>query len=204
MAAQKSSTTASSRIKKELAECAKDDVLNTCGLSIRLTDDSNLHSLDASLCGPPETPFAGGTFKLKINIPNNYPFVPPKIHFETKIWHPNISSQTGVICLDILKDQWAAAMTLRTALLSVQALLSAPEPDDPQDAVVAQQYKESREEYNQTARYWTEIYAKGGDSEDAKVEQLKEMGFGETKCREALAACNGDIERSIEYLFNSA
>jgi ubiquitin-conjugating enzyme (huntingtin interacting protein 2) len=38
-----------------------------------------------------------------------------------------------------LKDQWSPALTLKTALLSVQALLSAPQPDDPQDAVVAQQ-----------------------------------------------------------------
>lgn len=53
--------------------------------------------------------------------------------------HPNISSQNGAICLDILKDQWSPALTLKTALLSVQALLSAPQPDDPQDAVVAQQ-----------------------------------------------------------------
>jgi len=30
-------------------------------------------------------------------------------------------------------------MTLRTVLLSIQALLSAAEPDDPQDAVVAAQ-----------------------------------------------------------------
>lgn len=57
----------------------------------------------------------------------------------TCLRHPNISSQSGAICLDILKDQWSPALTLKTVLLSVQALLSAPEPDDPQDAVVAQQ-----------------------------------------------------------------
>lgn len=39
---------------------------------------------------------------------------------------------TGAICLDILKDNWAAAMTLRTVLLSLQALLAAPEANDPQ------------------------------------------------------------------------
>ena len=33
----------------------------------------------------------------------------------------------------------AAAMTLRTVLLSLQSLLSSAEPDDPQDAVVAKQ-----------------------------------------------------------------
>ena len=32
-------------------------------------------------------------------------------------------------------------MTLRTVLLSLQALLAAPEPDDPQDAVVARQFQ---------------------------------------------------------------
>lgn len=46
--------------------------------------------------------------------------------------HPNISSQTGAICLDILKDQWSPALTIKTALLSLQALLSSPQPDDPQ------------------------------------------------------------------------
>lgn len=50
-----------------------------------------------------------------------------------------MSSANGAICLDILKDQWSPALTLKTALLSLQALLSTPEPDDPQDAVVAQQ-----------------------------------------------------------------
>jgi len=32
-------------------------------------------------------------------IPPNYPFSPPKIRFTTPIWHPNISSVTGAICL---------------------------------------------------------------------------------------------------------
>jgi ubiquitin-conjugating enzyme (huntingtin interacting protein 2) len=68
-----------------------------------------------------------------------YPFEPPKMQFTTKVWHPNVSSQNGAICLDILKDQWSPALTLKTALLSLQALLSMPAPDDPQDAVVAQQ-----------------------------------------------------------------
>lgn len=52
-------------------------------------------------------------------------------------------------------------MTLRTVLLSLQALLAAAEPDDPQDAVVARQYKEQRNIFNQTARHWTNIYAEG-------------------------------------------
>ena len=55
----------------------------------------------------------------------------------------------------------AAAMTLRTVLLSLQALLAAAEPDDPQDAVVAQQYKELPEVFAKTARHWANVYADG-------------------------------------------
>lgn len=49
-------------------------------------------------------------------------------------------------------------MTLRTVLLSLQALLSAAEPDDPQDAVVAKQYKENNEMFQMTACHWTILF----------------------------------------------
>lgn len=55
----------------------------------------------------------------------------------------------------------AAAMTLRTVLLSLQALMAAAEPDDPQDAVVAKQYKEYPEIFAKTASHWTNVYAGG-------------------------------------------
>jgi hypothetical protein len=79
--------------------------------------------------------------------------------FTTRVWHPNISSESGAICLDILKNEWSPALTVRTALISLQALLSAPEPDDPQDAVVAKMYKDKYSEYVSTAKFWTETYA---------------------------------------------
>lgn len=75
------------------------------------------------------------------------------------VYHPNVSSVTGAICLDILKDQWSPALTMKTALISLQALMCAPEPDDPQDAVVANVYKTNRTTFDATAREWAITYA---------------------------------------------
>ncbi len=85
-----------------------------------------------------------GIFYVDVVIPPDNHFKPPKMKFDTKIWHPNISSQTGAIFLDILKNEWTPALTIRTALISLQALLCAPEPDNPQDAEVARQYKNDK------------------------------------------------------------
>ena len=65
---------------------------------------------------------------------------PPKVRFLTRIYHPNVD-KLGRICLDILKDKWSPALQIRTVLLSIQALLSAPNPDDPLDNTVADMWK---------------------------------------------------------------
>lgn len=149
---------AQQRIQREFREVVKSKEIAESGVQLELVND-DLTELAGMVAGPPDTPYAGGKFKLEIKIPDTYPFSPPKVRFITKIWHPNISSVTGAICLDILKDQWAAAMTLRTVLLSIQALLAAPEPDDPQDAVVARQYQDNMAVFRQTAQHWAAAYA---------------------------------------------
>lgn len=83
---------------------------------------------------------AGGVFRLELFLPEEYPMSAPKVRFLTKIYHPNID-KLGRICLDILKDKWSPALQIRTVLLSVQALLSAPNPDDPLANDVAEHYK---------------------------------------------------------------
>merc|ERR1711870_209027 len=155
--------------------------------------------------GPEATPYAGGDFHINITIPADYPYNPPQMKFDTKIWHPNISSQTGAICLDVLGKEWSPALTIRTALLSIQALLSAPEPSDPQDAEVAEMYKHNRELFMQTAKYWTETFAREqtGNNEE-KVKNLTSMGFTEDQAKAALEKHGGDETLAINALLEGA
>ncbi|XP_042497292.1 ubiquitin-conjugating enzyme E2 27-like isoform X1 [Macadamia integrifolia] len=114
---------------------------------------------------------------------------------------PNISSQNGAICLDILKDQWSPALMLKAALLSLQALLSASELDDPQDAVVAQQYLRDYQTFVGTAQYYTETFAKRSSiGTEEKVQNLVEMGFPESLVRATLEAVGVDENVALEKL----
>ncbi|KAL3617593.1 Ubiquitin-conjugating enzyme E2 27 [Castilleja foliolosa] len=187
------------RVQKELQECNRDFELSA--IKVVPKSDRNLVHLLGTIPGPLGTPYEGGTFNIDISLPDGYPFEPPKMKFATKVWHPNISSQSGAICLDILKDQWSPALTLKTALLSVQALLSAPEPDDPQDAVVARQYIKENQTFVRTARYWTESFAMTSlTGVEEKVQKLVEMGFLEASVRSALESVGGDENLALEKL----
>jgi len=123
--------------------------------------------------------------------------------FDTKIWHPNISSVTGAICLDILKNEWTPALTIRTALISLQALMCNPVPDDPQDAQVASQYKTDKKAYEETAKLWTSEYANPKKVLNQKLKNLIDMGFDEKKALEALTKSNMDEEKAINILINA-
>lgn len=81
------------RIAKELQDIEKD--AETTEILVRpAAGASDLMHLKGTFPGPPDTAYAGGVYTLDIQIPDMYPFKAPAIKFETKIWHPNVSSQT--------------------------------------------------------------------------------------------------------------
>lgn len=127
------------------------------GISASPSED-NLRYFNVMILGPQSSPYEGGVFRLELFLPEDYPMAPPKVRFLTKIYHPNID-KLGRICLDILKDKWSPALQIRTVLLSIQALLSAPNPDDPLADNVAKHWKENEAEAVETARQWTRMHA---------------------------------------------
>ncbi|KAF3496365.1 hypothetical protein HID58_083312 [Brassica napus] len=122
--------------------------------------EENMRYFNVMILGPTQSPYEGGVFKLELFLPEEYPMAAPKVRFLTKIYHPNID-KLGRICLDILKDKWSPALQIRTVLLSIQALLSAPNPDDPLSENIAKHWKSNEAEAVETAKEWTRLYASG-------------------------------------------
>ncbi|KAG8548718.1 hypothetical protein GDO81_024461 [Engystomops pustulosus] len=122
-----------------------------------------MDELRAQVVGGPGSPYEGGVFSLEIAVPERYPFEPPRVHFLTPIYHPNIDT-AGRICLDILKPPpkgaWRPALSLSSVLTSIQLLMSEPNPEDPLMADIAREYKYHRSVYTANARSWTERHAR--------------------------------------------
>ncbi|XBW35405.1 hypothetical protein QEN19_000971 [Hanseniaspora menglaensis] len=144
------------RLMREINAAKNDKEAN---IELQFNDPNNITQLTGTFYGPEDTPYYHGKFIIDIIIPADYPFKPPVMKFHNKVYHPNISSVTGAICLDILKNKWSPVLTLKSTLISLQALLCDPAADDPQDAEVAKHYIKDRDSFNKTAKLWTEIYA---------------------------------------------
>jgi ubiquitin-protein ligase len=133
------------RITKEFKELQSfinsDSIDNHRFISINTIND-NIMNLDVCFLGPKDSPYEETINNINIEIPQEYPIIPPIMKFSNKIYHPNISTE-GMICLDILKDKWSPVYTIRTIIMSIISLLSDPNPDSPLNGSAAQLYKDS-------------------------------------------------------------
>jgi len=100
-------------------------------------DGDNLFRWKGTIIGPEGTAYENLTYKLVLEFPSSYPYSAPTVKFETPCYHPNVD-QHGNICLDILKEKWAASYDTRSILLSIQSLLGDPNNDSPLNVQAAE------------------------------------------------------------------
>ena len=145
------------RIEKELKYFDGEDCEE--GYTAGPDDKSDMYHWTATFRGPEKTPYEGGTFTLEIEFPEDYPFRPPKVTSKTKVYHPNIKRSDGFITIGILKDEWSPELKLIDILKAIQTLLKFPNLDHILEREIFTQYIENKEEFEKTAREWTEKYA---------------------------------------------
>eukprot|EP00435_Cladocopium_sp_Y103_P038666 s1491_g10.t1 len=118
----------------------------------------NLTHWGVYLTGPKGTPYDCGWFAAGLDIPEKYPYLPPKFKILTKILHPNVAAESGEVCLEY-HDNYGPAWTIYRVVLSVVALLAAPEPQDPMNVEAAALQLSHPELFAEKARLWTQTYA---------------------------------------------
>eukprot|EP00435_Cladocopium_sp_Y103_P010442 s2088_g2.t1 len=111
------------------------------------------------LKGPIGTPYDAGWFAATFDIPRDYPWSGPKnFKISTRILHPNVSADTGEVCMDILSE-WLPHYRISRVLVTVVALLGTPEPLDPVNVEAARLLLDHPELFAEKARHWTRSYA---------------------------------------------
>eukprot|EP00568_Trieres_chinensis_P002722 CAMPEP_0183307094 /NCGR_PEP_ID=MMETSP0160_2-20130417/16139_1 /TAXON_ID=2839 ORGANISM="Odontella Sinensis, Strain Grunow 1884" /NCGR_SAMPLE_ID=MMETSP0160_2 /ASSEMBLY_ACC=CAM_ASM_000250 /LENGTH=141 /DNA_ID=CAMNT_0025470609 /DNA_START=74 /DNA_END=496 /DNA_ORIENTATION=+ len=137
------------RLKRELDDFSEDAPGNVSAGPM----GNDMFHWQATIIGPEDSPYAGGIFFLDVNIPADYPFKPPKIRFQTPVYHCNINSHGG-ICLDILGKAWSPALNISKVLLSMSSLLTDPNATDPLVPGIAELLTKDKAKHDRVAREW--------------------------------------------------
>uniref|UniRef100_A0A8C5KW07 UBC core domain-containing protein n=1 Tax=Jaculus jaculus TaxID=51337 RepID=A0A8C5KW07_JACJA len=120
-------------------------------LSHRIIKETQ-HLLAEPIPGIKAEPDESNACYFYVVIAEEYPMAVPKVHFMTKIYHPNVDKLGRMY-------KWSQAPQICTVLLSIQALLNAPNPDDPLANDVAEQWKTNEAQAIETARAWSRLYS---------------------------------------------
>ena len=130
-----------------------------------LGDDENIFHWEVMLVGPPDTLFEGGFFRAKLEFPNNFPSMPPKMTFLSEMWHPNVYPN-GVVCISILHppgedlmnaqesadERWRPILGVEAILVSVISMLSDPNDESPANLDAAVQWRNDPDAFKKKCR----------------------------------------------------
>jgi len=113
--------------------------------------------------GPRGSPYEGGVFKMKFELPLDWPKRPPRVRFLTPIYHCNVheDGELPVGALGLFEDEWKPSHTLFDFLAVLLERIASPDPWS--EAAVrpdlAAQLKAERSAFNWAAQEHVRLHA---------------------------------------------
>mmetsp|Transcript_32045 Transcript_32045/g.95722 ORF Transcript_32045/g.95722 Transcript_32045/m.95722 type:complete len:194 (-) Transcript_32045:466-1047(-) len=163
---------------------------------VELADESNMSEFYVEFHGPKDSPYEGGSWKVRVELPEAYPYKSPSIGFVNRIFHPNVDLTAGSVCLDVINQTWSPMFDLINVFeVFLPQLLLYPNPSDPLNGEAASLLMREPQAYNARVREYVERYARiddvmvsknlqksgssdGGDKMDGVEEEAEESeGF---------------------------
>ncbi|KAF7838352.1 ubiquitin-conjugating enzyme E2-23 kDa-like isoform X1 [Senna tora] len=136
------------------------------------TVNDGLNEFNVEFHGPKESLYEGGVWKIRVELPDAYPYKSPSIGFVNKIFHPNVDELSGSVCLDVINQSWSPMFVYMTVLLFwfpdllnvfevfLPQLLLYPNPSDPLNGDAASLMMKDRKLYDQKVKEYCDRYAK--------------------------------------------
>jgi ubiquitin-protein ligase len=113
--------------------------------------------------GPKNTPYSDGLFYFEIKLTNEYPTKGPiDVQMRTPIYHPNIDSSNGHICVSYLSD-WKSTYDIVGIVNAIIDLLDDPNPGSAYNTTNIQKAIEFKNKYAKMEQHynWNTDWNKG-------------------------------------------
>lgn len=128
-------------------------------LTVELIDDS-IQQFHVIFKGPEDTPYKGGVWKVRVELPDQYPIKLPSIGFVNRIFHPNIDETSGSICLDVINQTWSPMFGLRNIFENfLPHLLRYANPSDPLNTEASNLMTKDETRYTETVKRYVQQFA---------------------------------------------
>lgn len=165
------------RIEKDMME------LMMLDHEVLLVDD-NMQQFYVMFKGPSDTPYEGGTWKVRVELPDQYPMKLPSIGFTNKIYHPNIDELLGLVCLDVINQTWSPMFGLLNIFEEfLPHLLRYANPSDPLNADALGLMNKDMDQYTDMVKQYVKKYAlallvatEAGDDDGDDDDELSDVG----------------------------
>ncbi|KAI4336111.1 hypothetical protein L6164_014680 [Bauhinia variegata] len=136
------------------------------------TINDGLNEFNVEFHGPKESLYEGGVWKIRVELPDAYPYKSPSIGFVNKIFHPNVDELSGSVCLDVINQSWSPMFDLLNVFeVFLPQLLLYPNPSDPLNGDAASLMMKDRKLYDQKVKEYCERYAKKENITNSKAEE---------------------------------
>ncbi|GAA0147624.1 ubiquitin-protein ligase [Lithospermum erythrorhizon] len=157
--------------------------------------NEDMHQFFVHFNGPTDSLYVGGVWKVRVELPDAYPYKSPSIGFVNKLYHPNIDEMSGSVCLDVINQTWSPMFDLVNIFeVFLPQLLLYPNPSDLLNGEAAALMMRDQTTYEQKVKEYCEKYAKPQDVGAEAEEKSSDEEQSEDECDSADDQVAGPVD----------